>query len=208
MTLYKKQREEFVVISGENPMLSKLCIKTEVESSQEMPLSDKHKAEQLLLVDNDQQAGSVYPNCYEEVKQPVCEPKLEEVSVEGHQELDDLVGADVLETPEKTVKVGINEDLSTELEIREHVLSNSVLQKDVESSDVLPIRVEEVTVSTNLMANQLAGIGEEGMPADTKYDSLLLSDVSSKACEVVMPESIESGSVNLSRIHHSPESTH
>lgn len=186
-------------------MLSKLC---KVESSQEMPLSDKHKAEQLLPVDNDQQAGRVYPNCDEEVKQPVCEPKLAEVSVEGHQELDDRVGADVLEMPEKTVKVGMNGDLLTDLEIREHVLSNFVPRKDVESSDVLPTRVEEVSVPTNVMGNQLAGIGEEGMPTDNKYDSLLLSDVSSKACEVVMPGSIESGSVNLSRIHHSPESTH
>ncbi|KAL0331087.1 UNVERIFIED_CONTAM: hypothetical protein Sangu_1654200 [Sesamum angustifolium] len=44
---------------------------------------------------------------------------------------------------------------------------------------------------------------------DTRCSALVNSDdVSSEACEAMMPESIVSGSVNLSRIHHSPESTH
>ncbi|KAL8063982.1 hypothetical protein ABFX02_01G061600 [Erythranthe guttata] len=51
---------------------------------------------------------------------------------------------------------------------------------------------------------------EETKLVDSKFGPLLSSDdvVSSEASEAMMPESMVAGSVNLSRIHHSPESTH
>ncbi|KAL3635702.1 hypothetical protein CASFOL_020249 [Castilleja foliolosa] len=57
-------------------------------------------------------------------------------------------------------------------------------------------QVEAVPVGPTIRNEKLESV-------DTKYGPLLNSDVSSEASEAMMPES-----VNLSRIHHSPESTH
>ncbi|XP_016555770.2 trichohyalin isoform X1 [Capsicum annuum] len=55
----------------------------------------------------------------------------------------------------------------------------------------------------------LNDVKEEEMSVDAKCGPVPHPDVSSEVFEAVMPESIESESVNLSRIHHhSPESTH
>ncbi|CAI9094315.1 OLC1v1030033C2 [Oldenlandia corymbosa var. corymbosa] len=199
ITLYKKQREEFVVIRGENPGLSKLCIKAEVESDLEMHLSDNHK------VDN-AQLGELYPSSNEEVKQlPVIKPKLEDVSMEGNEELDEPVVAAKLELDEPVVAV------ADDLEKPER---EKMGPKDGSMTDLEPQKAVESSVPSSLMAdNHVAGTGEDQEMADDdiKCEPLVLS--STEGCEVVMTESIdESGSVNLSRIHrhhhHSPESTH
>ncbi|KAL3498993.1 hypothetical protein ACH5RR_041725 [Cinchona calisaya] len=203
MTLYKERREEFLVISGKNTTLDRLCNKSIVNSDQEIRLPDNNEAEQLISADDELQPEDVYPNCNEEVKPPVLVPKLEEI----YQKLDEPVAADILEKSDKTMmNKRIKEELVTDLEFEERVLHIPLSTKDVESSGVLPTCVEEVKVPGDSMSNQLASNMEQTLP-DTKCGSLLLPDVSS-TCEVVMQESIESGSVNLSRIHHSPENTH
>ncbi|XP_073026476.1 LOW QUALITY PROTEIN: uncharacterized protein [Primulina eburnea] len=62
---------------------------------------------------------------------------------------------------------------------------------------------------TSLPANMKnEGIIEELNLDGTECVTLLNSDLFSDVSEAMMPESLVSGSVNLSRIHHSPESTH
>nr|XP_027080262.1 titin homolog isoform X1 [Coffea arabica] len=207
MTLYKKCREEFEVISGENTTLAQLCNKSIIKFDQEMHLSENNKAEQLSSADNEPQPQDAYPNCALEVKQQVFVPKLEEVSPEEeeYQKLDEPAVADVMEKSDKTImNAKIKEELVNDMDFQEQVLVNSVSIKDVESSTCL----EEVVMPSNSRANELASNSEVQILPDSKCGSLLLADVSSKACEVAIPESIESGSVNLSRIHHSPENTH
>ncbi|KAL3499221.1 hypothetical protein ACH5RR_038314 [Cinchona calisaya] len=177
LTLYKKRREEFVVISGENTTLALLCNKSIVKPDPEMHLSENNQGEQQLPADDELWPEGGYQNSDQEVRQPVCIPKLEEVSAQGYQKLDEPV-ANIEERSDETIMTTrIKEELVTELEFQEQRHHNSVSMKDVESST-------------------------------TKCGSLLLADASSKACEVVMPESNESGSANLSWIHHSPENTH
>lgn len=205
MTLYKKRREEFEVISGENTTLAKLCNKSIIKCDQEMHLSENNEAEQLLSGDDKLGPQDSYPNHEQEVKQQVCIPKLEEVSPEEYEKLDEPGVADVMEKSDKTImNAKIKEEPVDDMDFQEQVLVNSASVKDVESSTCL----EEVVIPSDSMANDLASNIEEQIMPESKCGSLLLADVSSKACEVAIPESIESGSVNLSRIHHSPENTH
>ncbi|CAA0820413.1 Unknown protein [Striga hermonthica] len=70
------------------------------------------------------------------------------------------------------------------------------LHESAERSDAPLRHSKDVLMETGMKNEELESV-------DVKYGPLLNSDVSSEASEAVMPES-----VNLSRIHHSPESTH
>lgn len=62
---------------------------------------------------------------------------------------------------------------------------------------------------TSLPANMKNDGNIEELNLDgTEFVNLLDSDLFSEVSEAMIPESLVYGSVNLSRIHHSPESTH
>jgi hypothetical protein len=125
--------------------------------------------------------------------------------------LDETAISNSLEKPEEaTYNASTDAEIFHDPEAQKRVVDNSVCLENAEpSGDNLPATTEEVILPCNPTASQWAGRrNEEETNPETKCGSLVLSEVSSKACEVEMLESIESGSVNLSRIHHSPENTH
>ncbi|XP_009619003.1 uncharacterized protein LOC107794685 isoform X3 [Nicotiana tabacum] len=86
---------------------------------------------------------------------------------------------------------------------------NPLPAEEVEGSSESPTEMSKDLIRSNdSVGNFSDDFKKEKEIVDVKCDPLLLPYVSSEAFEAVMPESIEFGSVNLSRIHHSPESTH
>nr|XP_016497596.1 PREDICTED: uncharacterized protein LOC107816395 isoform X3 [Nicotiana tabacum] len=86
---------------------------------------------------------------------------------------------------------------------------NPLSAEEVEGSSESPTEMsKDLNRSNDSVGNFSDDFKKEKEIVDVKCDPLLLPYVSSEAFEAVMPESIEFGSVNLSRIHHSPESTH
>lgn len=85
------------------------------------------------------------------------------------------------------------------------ILAEEKLEVDVASSqEIVDGKISSPSNNTtSLVAN--SPLEEQQELVNTMCGPLVVSDVPSEA---VMPKSIESGSVNLSRIHHSPESTH
>ncbi|XP_073306956.1 uncharacterized protein [Primulina huaijiensis] len=86
--------------------------------------------------------------------------------------------------------------------------SNLVLQDHIVQEKHLPVGSDN-GLDTSLPANMENDGNIEELNLDgTECVTLLNSDLFSEVSEAMMPESLVSGSVNLSRIHHSPESTH
>ncbi|GFQ06313.1 hypothetical protein PHJA_002775300 [Phtheirospermum japonicum] len=91
------------------------------------------------------------------------------------------------------------EPVSTLVDVQMHDVEDDkpLPEENVEGPDAPLEHAEDVVPMGPASKNEELG------SVDTKYGPLLNSDVSSEASEAMMPES-----VNLSRIHHSPESTH
>lgn len=85
------------------------------------------------------------------------------------------------------------------------ILTEEKMEVDVASSQEMVDG--KISSPSNNTTSLLANSPSEEQPelVNTMCGPLVVSDVPSEA---VIPKSIESGSVNLSRIHHSPESTH
>lgn len=82
--------------------------------------------------------------------------------------------------------------------------------KEVPSEEVkeAPDGGEDVGGTSKIKCYPSSCSTEERQNIGETLSGLLYSDGSSKACEALMPGPKESESVNLHRIHHSPESTH
>ncbi|CAK9163073.1 unnamed protein product [Ilex paraguariensis] len=199
MSLYKRQLEETEVRNGEKISFAN------VEDLKRSPTSDQ---EGLVVACDWQEASK------EKAEMPICFQTLEEVPATVYSKLDEPVVTDTLEKSEEPLsnlnKVKMEVDPSSDQKSLEFMdEKNSVSLKDVEGSDAQsPGRIEDVNKSINSGGNHSALNYKEQNLFDTKCDPLVFSDVSSDVCGAVMPESIESGLVNLSRIHHCPESTH
>ncbi|KAI5655332.1 hypothetical protein M9H77_32519 [Catharanthus roseus] len=172
-----------------------------------------------MVVQSEEVPGDVLPNCDMEVQ-------LEEVPNIASPKLDETVISNILVKPEeKAASAADNANPEDETvidldEVQKRVIDNNTVSLEENahpSGNNVPASIEEVILPSNSTENHCAADRneeeeeEETMPEpETKFGSLVLSEEvpSSKACEVEMVESVESGSVNLSRIHHSPESTH
>ncbi|XP_057463381.1 uncharacterized protein LOC130753373 [Actinidia eriantha] len=164
---------------------------------------------------NDKPAETV-PN-YDQPEAVGADSALNEVKMEVSPEdtndaIDEPVLADSREKSEEAI-VALNEvKMELDLVPNEGTLDSIVEEKssspeNVDRSDAnSPGKAEEVNGARNSKGNCSAANNEGQKSHDAKCAVLLFPDISAEACEAAMP--IESGSVNLSRIHRSPESTH
>lgn len=131
----------------------------------------------------------------------------EDPKIEKRSPLDDMQGVeeeDALPNFDKEVELPINlpmpdVDVETSRQKLDQIADAGITEKleeldDSKDSDTLPCEVKEVSEPHGMDTEEL----------DTKSGPFLNNDVSSEI-EAVMQESVMS---NLSRIHHSPESTH
>uniref|UniRef100_A0A5B6ZB24 Uncharacterized protein n=2 Tax=Davidia involucrata TaxID=16924 RepID=A0A5B6ZB24_DAVIN len=209
LSIYKKQREEVLAIHGEKVAFPN------VENLEFVPTTDQEK-----VGANDDKPGDLDPSCalleaegavsnsiQEKAVLQNTFQKLEVSPSTTYQKADGPVSPNILEKSEEPIstldKVKMEVDLVLNQEKQEDIVEEkSVSLENVERSDAhSPVKVEDVNWASDSSANS----NEEQKLVDIKCGPLVFSDVSSEA---VMPGSIESGSVNLSRIHHSPESTH
>lgn len=197
MTLYEKQKENVMIYRGKNSASLGMQNISYFKSDEAKQNSEDSKAQDLAPAGNETQSGSMVGNCDVEVK-------LEEASADAYSKLDETVLSNLPEKQEEAIYDASKEDArlyEQQPEVQARVRDSMMPLENAErSGDDLPVVVEEVEMWAD-------GNVEETMP-DTKCGSLVLSEVTTKACEVEMLKSIESGSVNLSRIHHSPENTH
>ncbi|KAK6158387.1 hypothetical protein DH2020_005701 [Rehmannia glutinosa] len=183
MSLYKRQKENIWAECGEKP---KVLTDFVPNSDREEDNNIEDKTEKLCPTED----------CVQGVEDA---PPNFDVDAEGYaenlpQKIDPPVG-NITEKPEEP---GSALD-HVNMEVND-VEDKPLPAESVEGSDPpLPLgHVGDVPMET-------ASNNEELKLVDTKYGPLLNSDVSSEASEAMMPESVIPGSVNLSRIHHSPE---
>ncbi|XP_057478360.1 uncharacterized protein LOC130765819 isoform X1 [Actinidia eriantha] len=195
MSVYKKLREEVRVIKGnEIPFCN-------VESLESTPTLDQEAAGS-----DDDKPGEVVPACGEQEAEGVVstlnEVKMEDPPAITYEKIDEPALSDSLDKPEESIPA-LNE-MKMELDL---VPKREALDYIVEDKSSNPENEEQSQLHSPGEAEEVSRAHNEGHnlhDVDTKCDPVLFSDVPSEA---VMPESIESGSVNLSRIHQSPEST-
>ncbi|KAK2999080.1 hypothetical protein RJ639_022811 [Escallonia herrerae] len=183
ISLYKRQKEELRATNGEFVSF---------------PIVDSLKSVPTCAQSEAGKPGNLVSEC-DEHEEEVC-------PVTVSPKLDEPVVADTLEKAEELIPTVDKVQMEVDPVSRDAVdiVVDDVVLKNVEAPDAcFPGCLGDANGSSNVEGNH-----KEGKLLDTKCGALLFSDVSSEACEAVMPESIESGSVNLSRIHHSPESTH
>lgn len=214
MSLYNKQREQIGLINSERVVPSNLAdleaVQTfdseEAASNVDKPgglasSSNAHKAESTVKdyeVDVDMSGGlrELEEKCPTTGCQKLDEPGLKDTFAEHQVSLLNIAEMEV--------------DLAPEQEDVLHMIVDDKVSsmEDVQQSDTLPPGNPEEMQQPNNREVCLSANNEGMNLIENKCDPLHLSDVPSEACEAVMPGWIESGSVNLSRIHHSPESTH
>lgn len=187
MSLYKRQKENLLAEDGQ-----KLNIQSEFipNSHQENENVEDDKTEVLCPEDD--------MHSVEEVVLPNIEVEVDPKN--GTQEDEEKTVTPVGITTEKSedpasASEHINEEVSSTLDPLGLI--------EIDGVEVMPERVEGYVKDVDM---ESASKNEEVKSlVDTKCDPPLLnSDMFSEASEAIVPP----GSVNLSRIHHSPESTH
>lgn len=78
---------------------------------------------------------------------------------------------------------------------------------EVKNKSQVAHKDDDINSKAKTFGSANCGDGKPGL-GDTLGDPLIFEDGSSKACDALMAGSNESESLILSRIHHSPESTH
>ncbi|KAL1532200.1 filaggrin-like isoform X2 [Salvia divinorum] len=202
MSLYKRQKKEH--FQAEHAEKIKVLSDFVRDSNQEKVNVVDDKTEELPPSDNMQGVEDALPNS--DIQE---DPKNGMKNDEGHAETDIPVG-----TSSEKMEDSVSASEPTNLEVNsaldlgaeEHDVEVPLAAEDVEGSSAAPLPSSE----TKDLAAESGSNNEEVNLVDTttKCDPLLSSDMFSEASEAMMPESIMTGSVNVSRIHHSPESTH
>ncbi|KAL3844476.1 hypothetical protein ACJIZ3_001879 [Penstemon smallii] len=192
MSLYKRQKGNFRAEDEEQlSVLSELIPKSDQDDVED------YKTENLCPVGSMQVVEDALPNLDIEVDP---QSSLQKMEVYVETKIDTTAKSEAIDH----VNMGVN----------------LVLDQGLQEKPLPAERIEESDATTllpdvrDLSAESAANINQEMMLPDSEVkliDSkcvpLLNSDVSTEV-EAVMPESFVSGSVNISRIHHSPESTH
>ena len=220
MSLYKKQREETRTILLPSVPNGDEIPSTNAEDTKYIPTSDQDKAvmpipspdEDKLVAQVstcDQQQVEVIASSDQEKVEMSIPPQKLEVPLESPNEKvnEPVAAADSLEMLEEPVPSPDKVKMEVDPEIFDETLPTSApitskMEVDPEINQETskgPVENQAATDTVDTIDKKLV---------DTKSDPLFFSDRPSEGCESVMPELIESGSVNLSRIHHSPESTH
>lgn len=199
MSLYRRQKEHVWAEDGEKLKVMSECLPN---SDQENENVEDDKTEKMCPADDMQGIEGALPNLDIEVDPKNGVQKAESSAETLEQKIDIPVG---ITTEKSEDPVSALEHVNTEV--------NSVLDLGPQEHDVeeMPLSAESVEGSDTLLPSEVKDMpsnNEEVKLVDTKCDPLLNSDMFSEASEAMMPESMVPGSVNLSRIHHSPESTH
>ena len=230
MSLYKKQREETRTILLPSASKADEIPSTYAEDTKLIPTSDEDKVvtptpspdedklvEQVSTTCDQPQAEVIASSDQEKVETMIHSQKVE-VSLEEEEEEEfpiekmneSVSAADGLMIPEEMVATPDKVNMEADPETREETplptpapISPSKMEVDPEINE----ETSKDPVENETAMDTLDNIEEKSV--DTKHHGpLFFSEMPSEACESVMAELIESGSVNLSRIHHSPESTH
>ncbi|PIN01746.1 hypothetical protein CDL12_25741 [Handroanthus impetiginosus] len=186
MALYERQKEN--IWAEKRKVLNDLI----PNSDQKDENAEDNKTETMCPTDNVQGAEHALPNSDTEAEPKNSLEKGEGRAETSQQKIDQLLG---------NVSGKSGEPVSTLDNVQMDVAEEKPLPvESVEQSDTpLPSEAKEDAPVESASNN------EEMKSVDTKCGPLVNSDVSSEA---MMPESVVPGSVNSSRIHHSPESTH
>lgn len=227
MSLYKKQREEIMATylpslstrRGSVPLSNVGNLELGSTTEQEnvvvpMPLpngvehgmldstSDQRETEIPVPIFNQEEAEMqiVLPK----IEAPVAIPNDKEDAPAPAEMLE--IRVDVSNLTLKEVKMEVNPEF-------DHEMSIDVVE-DKLSSPASKVHSETTFPSNSEITKRNDDTGLDCPSGNLKEEKLvdsgplLYSNVSSEACEAMMPELNESGSVNLNRIHHLPESTH
>ncbi|KAJ7959331.1 zinc finger CCCH domain-containing protein 13-like isoform X1 [Quillaja saponaria] len=164
-----------------------------------MMTSNAETVNTLMCISDQEKLEAITPSAKED---------LEELDITHGKEVQDLVQASSHENPgesllmlgEKHEKV-VSEEISGNEDETMPDLNNAS-----QTGTILPISDD---MNTKAEGSDIAYCGDGSLAfGDTVDGSLDCKDGSPKVCEVLMPGSSESESLILSRIHHSPESTH
>ncbi|XP_052208990.1 uncharacterized protein LOC127812594 isoform X2 [Diospyros lotus] len=210
MFLYKKTREDVTAVHGDKvafPNVEKITSSLTL-LVQEGVGSDNDKIGKVVPSSDQQEA--------EGVVSALNKVKIEDSPAITGEKIDIPVLGDGQEEPPDSSIAALNEvklpmdSVSKQEGTLDYAVENNASSpKAVESQNVhSPIKVEDMHGAT---AAEGATDNETQKLHEGKCGTLVFPDLSTTtgSCEaVMMPESIESGSVNLSRIHQSPESTH
>ncbi|XP_022854068.1 uncharacterized protein LOC111375471 isoform X2 [Olea europaea var. sylvestris] len=202
---YKRQASVFRVINEEKLSLLSTKVESIPKLNQEELNEENDKfVEEPSPADDMVDIEIGLPNSNEKVEHPNCSPIMEGSSRNLHQKLGVPFIMNITEKSEESPvldQVNTDVDMDSNLEPHEHIAEKNHLFLDSEGSNThLLAGIKEVPTES-------AGNAQELKSGYTKCGTFLNSDVS-ESCDEIMPVSDESGLVNLSRIHNSPESTH
>lgn len=188
MSLYQKQRVNFRPHDDNklNPLDDHIP-----SADQEDPKVEDVKTEELCSIDDMQAAGNTLP-------------KTDTINVDSNFSLQKDDAAVISNKPVSALDAIM---LNSTFDLEER---DPDVEEKPSSAGIIEDSDAPLPSNTNHAVMSLACKNEEvKLLDDTKCGSLLSSDMLSEASsEAMMSESVVSGSVNLSRIHHSPENTH
>ncbi|KAL8154642.1 uncharacterized protein LOC141659810 isoform X2 [Apium graveolens] len=197
MSLYEKQKGETRAANGE-------CVQTPNSEYLKVPGLDNEKA---ALTEGNSGAlvsfcdGQGTEDAVLDRKEHIDLPRDSEASQFACKKLDETSPIDNMVGSEGKPKMANITEMEVDPVSRQENISTSLQNVEPSSPPLLP-KIEEMPSSSPVVGHCA---DNDHKLTETKCGTMLLSDVSDEA---MMPESVESGSVNLSRIHHSPESTH
>ncbi|XP_042504872.1 zinc finger CCCH domain-containing protein 13-like [Macadamia integrifolia] len=233
MALYKKENEEMrAKVNASSPKSEPPKVMTSVREGVEehFLLSNKEAVEGPIPVSNQEEPEGPFPTSKEGEEKdlfPACEQgKVEKPirtsSEEKLDEMEDSVsdpGNGKREEPVPTHGEGKSDEKFPKSDQDKVEIVASIHQEEseeaagdhsssLENASQVTGKDDDMHDASSLKVDPCANSAEETWAfGDIMCGPVGFSD-SSEACEALMPESIECGLVNLSRIHHSPESTH
>ncbi|KAK6947915.1 hypothetical protein RJ641_001388 [Dillenia turbinata] len=218
IALYKKQREEMRSIFLPSPPVEEKVAEPDMEDEEAVPVSNQEEAAMPeTALNQEKQEEEPIPACGGEKMEsdvPTSDPEKPELlipveTIKPEMPDEPIVGSSLAKWEEShqaiRVKMEVDQEPGKDLEVK----LSSLLKEELATES--PNKAQDVCGVGDSGANGAAANDAEEQKSNIEncQGALLLTDVtSSEACESVKPELIESGSVNLSRIHHSPESTH
>ncbi|CAN4127228.1 unnamed protein product [Withania somnifera] len=203
ISLYKKGREEIKITNGGDfsfsGQLGESCPAPKLENSS----SEHGKVQEPALVDE-----GLAEDGDEGVDLPVSSEEAVELPQTTVHELCEPMALTPTEKSDLPSSMdegaGMQADTVVDVARKSKIAENSSSPEEVGQSALTPLVCKDL-MRTDISV--LADVKEEKF-VDANCGPLPHPGVSSEVFEAGMAESIESESVNLSRIHHSPESTH
>ncbi|PRQ60417.1 hypothetical protein RchiOBHm_Chr1g0380961 [Rosa chinensis] len=223
MDLYKKQRMEAKGMSFVAGGRLDIILASN-QKNMEAKVSEVEKVEQLVLKSDAEMADAPVSSSDEKnALVTVSTDSVKElVSTPGHEMQNHIsLGSPKLEMAvEDSSQVEPEEPQTIPNGVEMDSMSSEQEKLEVDNADGFSLLDNKVSLPTNTTL-PADGYGvnkvkddysiyhaEEGVAVDAIRGPLVIPDGSPKACEALMSGSNESDSVILSRIHHSPESTH